>query len=135
MDENQERKTQAFCFLSDWFKVANPEIIARKFYEMVSIRFNKLQNGTVPIEAIEFKDKFLNIHKAFNQPDGLCLYEINSKSNDCISYIMSLPLSCALYLQIPFSIYPIQEVKQPDISNIKLIAGSPNPNCSDDLMN
>lgn len=100
----------------------------------LSIRFNKSNNGTVPIEAIQFKDKFLSIYRSFNHPDGLCLYELKSSSSEYIIYMISLPFNLALYLQIPFSIYPIQEVKPPDLNNIKLIAGSLNPNCSDDLM-
>lgn len=82
--------------------------------------------------AEELMYKFSYIYKAFKQPNGLCLYKLKCTSNYGETYYISLPSELAFYIQIPLSIYPLNAVKPPDMKELKLLAGSLNPNCSDE---
>lgn len=82
----------------------------------------------------EFIKKFESVYNAFKQPDGLCLYRVNSVNEDNNQFYISIPLDLAFYIQIPLSVYNVESTKPPDKKDIHLIAGSPNPNASDELI-
>lgn len=87
-------------------------------------------NETIDDSSVgdEFISRFKSIYKAFNQPVGFRLYQLNSGEHKDNTYYISIPLELAFYLQIPLSVYPLQAADTPDINKLKLIVGTPSPN-------